>query len=122
MGAVTSKVEILHTDDEYSIKQPNMVTFINMADDIIEVFEYPQYQRNQIEKQTIMKTPNWKNIRWIRLENEKMVHHPFVPFLTIGSTRTKQIMLIANHDGLTYNISSLVTKHPKNFRVYSHLF
>ena len=112
MGSVTSKVEILNTTESYIIKKPKIVSVVSKNREIPKIYELNSFNDEYYN----IKTPEWKNIRWIRVETKKLVWHPFTLLFPVGETKDISVMLIAESNRKTYDISKLSTI-PKKFTI-----
>ena len=116
MGTTFTTVELLNTDEIWQIEDTKMVSIQLSKDNIFDVKAYHQDNFDNY-KRKLIKTPVWKNQKWIKIKRNELKLHPFVPFLPVGSQMTEMIWLIAESNGKTYNITKLVKEKPKNFIV-----
>ena len=107
MGASFTKVERLHTDEPWELKESFFIS-TNDSNDIPFICE--SLHKYLDETYLNLLRPDWTNFRWFRITK----NDPF-------AKENEKIWLIAEYDRRLYNITQLVKEKPKDFTVLEHL-
>jgi len=108
MGASFTKVELLHTDEPWELKESFFISTNDSNDDI--PFIYESLHKYLDETYLNLLRPDWTNFRWFRITK----NDPF-------SKENEKIWLIAEYEERLYNITQLVKEKPKNFTVLEQM-